>query len=302
MNRRWVAVLGATSTILLVPLLAAGCGTQTEEALRVDVAAAADHSEAAAQVLSRVLDLPAEDIRIASVDERLLAGKEYDTALEWGEGNGKGTALVDSSTGEIITITQGSGLEGTFPMTDEQIASFESAAELAATAEVIIAQLGWSPERLQKEGYEPYESGVTSEEMSQFTSTWLAYSDQGIATGGGIEVMLDARNGSLVLYDYDRGADPTEVDLSRTMDQAEAEAIAKKAIEGLYADTSFDVSLLGITKSEMRWIKARGVADGEQRLIWDIELLYEGEAYEIAAGGLAYIDAFTGEILSLSGI
>jgi len=237
---------------------------------------------------------------MASVDETLLVGKEYDTALEWGEGNGNGMALVDSSTGEIVTIAQGSGLEGTFPMTDEHIASFESTVELAATAEAIIAQLGWSPERLQKEGYELYQSAVTSEEMSQFTTTWLAYSDQGIATGGGIEVQLDARNGRLILYDYDRGADPTEVDLSRTIDQAEAEAIARKAIGGLYADSSFDVSLLGMTRSEMRWIKAQGVANGEQRLVWDIELLYEGEAYEIAAGGLAYVDAFTGEILSLS--
>jgi len=63
MNRRWVAVLGATSTILLVLLLVAGCGTQPEAGLRIDVAAApADQSEAAAQVLSRVLDLPAPSL------------------------------------------------------------------------------------------------------------------------------------------------------------------------------------------------------------------------------------------------
>jgi hypothetical protein len=202
-----------------------------------------------------------------------------DTLLKW-----QGGEAWLNAAGRITRIMQ-----------DEQPAgpsdTYLSTAELETRTDHLLSLMGWDADALAFEGLRPDPSGFSDQSGThEFVKTWTGYASPDVQNGGIIEVRLDARDGTPVLFHYERGAGVWPVDLSHAISRDDAVSIARTKILAQSPDAT-----LQLESATLKLTDAPAIANGEMVLIWLV--VFSGrDPSGAAAGGWVYVDAYTGEI------
>jgi hypothetical protein len=289
MRRTKLRILVAAFAILLIGGLIAGVILARTSA----VVAQPDLLVSAERQLETALGIPEEAVGVSTSQNPALSGA--DTVLQWDGGR----AWVDSDTGAIVGLLQERA-------GDDAKAPFLEDSQLAAAAASFLASVGWDDTVLGVAGFRPDSGGVVSEDAREYTKMWVAYTTQGVRTDGLIQVRLDATSARILAFIHHAGVGDIGTDVSAAISQSEAEAIARKTMEGSLAAQSSTGSA-GATASEdntelrleealLKLTDAPGITGGATELIWLVKLVGADED-GCAAGGTVYIDALTGRVV-----
>lgn len=298
-------LLGTVAIVIAIGCIAAGfllTGSSPQAALAVQGVQAGDNATpdkdttvaALTQQIQEALSLPSGEVSVSAAAP-IMPGA--DVSLQWSGG----IANVSTATGRIINLCQDrrSGVIQA-PFLDNNV--------LDSAATRLISQLGWDEATLTKAGFRADKSWIVSQDMCEYEKTWVAYTSQGLRTDGFIQVRLDARDQHPVSFYCNPGIGDLAVDTSRAISQAEAEAIARAAIEKYISQQDGGASSeqpsatvdLTVGRSILKVTNAPAINDGVPTLIW-LFTLNGVDSFGCATGGDVYIDANSGEIIHTFG-
>jgi hypothetical protein len=170
--------------------------------------------------------------------------------------------------------------------------AYLTGAELENVAECVMGALGWDGDSLTLENLRadpPTFSDASG--THEFVKTWTRYTRQGILDSGGIELRLDARDGGVTRFQYDKGARGFDVDLSQILSREEAVAKAMERVEQEFPEVDVEVET-----ATLKFTNAPALTEGDIRLIW-LVVVTGREPGGGPGGGWVYVDALTGRIL-----
>ncbi len=170
--------------------------------------------------------------------------------------------------------------------------AYLTGAELENVAECVMGALGWDGDSLTFENLRadpPTFSDASG--AHEFVKTWTGYTRQGILDSGGIELRLDARDGSVTRFQYHKGARGFDVDLSQILSREEAVDRAVERVEQQFPEVDVEVET-----ATLKFTNAPALTEGDIRLIW-LVVVTGREPAGGPGGGWVYVDALTGRIL-----
>jgi hypothetical protein len=237
--------------------------------------------------LAQALGISATDVEQSPT---FPSSNQADLVLSWAGG----TADVDSSTGRIysVLVKQVAGNAATVSMTEEG---------LGYQALQMAAKLGWTKAMLDALGFRQEQQGTLLGDGSSYALTWTQYDEDGIRSGGRVEVELESRTAALLGFSVSLG--PRGLNLAGSISQEQAMNIAQNEI---YLKTSKpklalagDGTLLlsGMTESGvLRMVNDHKITKNKPVLMWVITIL--GTADSQPVGGVVYVNATSGAVAS----
>jgi len=295
MRKKKIRLLLGALALVLVAGLVVGALTMKASANDAQASAGPDGAAIASQRLQEALGIAANGITGSASKPALPSA---DAVLQWSSG----LADIDTSTGQILSVVQdrNPGVAG------DPFPPFLDNSQLASIANHFVLLVGWDDAALAGSGFRPGSAGIVSQAMCEYRQTWDAFTSQGVRTDGTIEVRLDARDGRIESFFYNRGVGDTPTNVSMAISQSEAESTARATIQSYIAqqpNTGSDTSQttaatvdLTLSSAVLKLTNAPALTDGATKLIWLVTLNGE-DSTGLAVGGNVYIDALSGKVI-----
>jgi hypothetical protein len=236
--------------------------------------------------LAQVLSLDAKAI---SVSTATPSSPQADAVLEWAGG----TAEVDSTAGRIygVGVQQAASGQSAQAMTEEG---------LTYQALQVATKLGWTTGMLSGLGFRQEQPGTLAADTGVFTLDWSQYNDQGVRTGGLLEVRLNAASAALAGFSVSLGSQ--NLSIAGTISEQQAMGIAQTEIFLKTVKPKIPIAgdgallLSGEAVSEkLGVVTDHKITKDKQLLLWVIRIT--GAVDSQVVGGTVYIDAKTGVVV-----